>query len=283
MNARSGSSAPERAEERIASIDVANYEILAAIREDGCSLCRVQALVERRLIESFLREGRYSPAAREEFVGAGGFCRRHAWQLHRAATEEATGAGIADIYGQLLERDVRRFNQIEDQIRSRRGRRRAVRELGRRLGCPICSSLAGSRESHGYFLAQLLADERAQETYAAGDGLCGTHIEVAIRQALRVDDAGGVARLLLDDAQNRLRELGSLLGEYDRKRDYRFAHERRDEEQRSWTEVIRRYVGERGSNGTATGPEHRPVGASRDWAGSAATKDEPRVPDREQQ
>jgi hypothetical protein len=230
---------------RISSVDVANYEILDAIRDGGCALCHVQVRAERRLVESFLREGRYTPEAREVFVLAGGFCRRHAWQLHEAATTESTGAGIADIYGQLVRHDLRWLEETRERLSTRCGRRKARHDFRRRFGCPLCASMARSNDSHGYFLGQLLTDQRARDAFSAGEGLCTAHLETAVRQALRADRGGNVARFLLEDARARLSTLSDQLEEYDRKRDYRYAGERGGEEQRSWTDVIRRCVGSR--------------------------------------
>jgi len=243
MSSHGDGNAHETDDGRIATVDVANFEILAAIREPGCALCRVEALAERRLMQGFLREGRYNPATRETFMRSGGFCHRHAWQLHHEAEEGATGAGIADIYGQLIGRDVARLDTASQRLATRRGRRHVRRSFRRQARCQLCVALARARQSHGYFLGQLLGDEGAREAFAAGDGSCSVHLEIAVHQALRADGRGEAAAFLIDDALGRLESLGDQLAEYNRKRDYRYAVEHRGEEQRSWTKVIRRYVG----------------------------------------
>ena len=135
MSSDGEGNAQEPGRERIATVDVANFEILAAIRERGCALCSVEGLAEWRLVEGFLREGRYNPATRERFMRSGGFCHRHAWQLHRAAQEDATGAGIADIYGQLIGYDIARLDATRKRLITRRGRRQLRRRFRRQARC----------------------------------------------------------------------------------------------------------------------------------------------------
>ena len=78
--------------------------------------------------------------------------------------------------------------------------------------------------------------------YQSSDGLCFGHFLRALEHALGTDEE--IARLLLDDWRERLAHVREQLAEFDRKRDYRYAAEPKGEEQGSWTEVIRRYVGE---------------------------------------
>jgi hypothetical protein len=89
------------------------------------------------------------------------------------------------------------------------------------------------------FLAEVLEEEPVRALYAAGDGLCWDHLALTADQARKP-----VAAFLLSDWRSRLETLRAALGEYDRKRDYRYAEEEKGPEQRSWTDVIRRYVGD---------------------------------------
>jgi hypothetical protein len=79
--------------------------------------------------------------------------------------------------------------------------------------------------------------------YESSEGLCFGHLARAVEHALDSDEED-IARLLLDDCRERLVRVRDQLAEFDRKRDHRYAAEPKGEEQRSWTEVIRRYVGE---------------------------------------
>ena len=60
--------------DRVASVDVANHELCAALRERGCPICRVLGDSDRRAVTSFVAEGHQDQAVRGAFVEAGGFC-----------------------------------------------------------------------------------------------------------------------------------------------------------------------------------------------------------------
>jgi hypothetical protein len=89
------------------------------------------------------------------------------------------------------------------------------------------------------FLAQVLEEEAVRERYAGGDGLCYEHLAATAEQGSK-----RVAAFLIEDWRARLEVLRAGLAEYDRKRDYRFSAEPKGDEQRSWTDIVRRYVGD---------------------------------------
>lgn len=222
--------------------DIFGYEIVEALRRSGCPLCRVDAIDDRRWMSNFLREGKQDAGARRRFYAAGGFCRHHAWLLHALVATEAAGAAIADVYGVLADRDIGSLDALRASLEHGRRRRRV--SLARRAGCPACVAFAEGSQRKVYFFVQLLADADARPHYQSSDGLCYAHLARAVEHALD-NGADDVARLLLDDWRERLAHVRAQLAEFDRKRDYRYAAEPKGEEQDSWTEVIRRYVGER--------------------------------------
>src|SRR5207247_4233966 len=63
--------------------DIFGYDIVEGLRRSGCPLCRVEAIDDGRWMGSFWREGKQDANARRHFYAAGGFCRDHAWLLHR--------------------------------------------------------------------------------------------------------------------------------------------------------------------------------------------------------
>ncbi len=221
--------------------DIFGYDILEALRRSGCSLCRVEAIDDRRWMDSFWREGKQDPGTRRRFYAAGGFCRHHAWLLHRLVAAEAAGAAIADVYGSLAERDIAWLDELRASLdRGKRRRRAPLRRGGR---CPACVASAGDAERKVHFFVELLAEAEVRPHYQSSDGLCVAHFARALAHALDTDEE--VARLLLDDWRERLAHVRDQLVEFDRKRDHRYADEPKGDAQGSWTEVIRRYVGER--------------------------------------
>jgi Family of unknown function (DUF6062) len=198
-------------------------------------------------MSNFWREGKQDPRARRRFYASGGFCRHHAWLLHRLVPAEAAGgAAIADVYGSLAERDIAWLNELVASLES--GRRRRNVSLARRARCPACVAFADGSERKIHFLVELLAEAEVRPHYRSSDGLCFAHLARAVEYA-RDTKAVDVVCLLLDDWRKRLAHVREQLTEFDRKRDYRYAAEPKGEEQRSWTEVIRLYVGERFADG----------------------------------
>ena len=235
---------PPADEAKPVALNASNHEVYGALREPGCPLCRTDARSEERLLTSFVRDGILNPNSRYAFVASGGFCRRHAWGLHAVARSEGTGAPIAGVYGQLANRDLERLTQLVHSSPGRAGRRELASGLGRKRNCQVCDALARSRTGHAAFLCELLDDGPGRSVYLGSDGVCVTHLELVLEQSLKRDRDGEQARWLLEDFRTRLAELRTELSEYDRKRSYTAADEPKGKEQRSWTEVIRRYVGE---------------------------------------
>ncbi len=219
--------------------DLFATELADAFRLPGCPLCRTVAADEERWIESFWREGKSGRDARLAFYDAGGFCPRHGWLLHRQVAAANAGAAIADLYGSLARRDL---ELLDRAIAVLTKSRRRTRRLTRRSECPACVAAAEALSRKAYFLLDLLRTGAARELYGASDGLCLRHLAAVADEAS--DDQAETVAFLLADGGSRLAEVRTQLEEFDRKRDVHFAHEAKGAEQDSWTEVIRRYVGE---------------------------------------
>jgi Family of unknown function (DUF6062) len=222
--------------------DIFGYDIVEGLRRSGCPLCRVEAIDDCRWMSSFWREGKQDAGTRRRFYAAGGFCRHHAWLLHRLVAAEAAGAAIADVYGSLADRDLAWLDELRASlVRGRRRRQTSLRRSGR---CPACVAFAEGSERKLHFFVELLADTEVRPHYRSSHGLCFAHLARAVDHALESEE-DGIARFLLDDVRERLRDVRAQLAEFDRKRDYRYASEPKGDEQHSWTEVVRRYVGDR--------------------------------------
>jgi Family of unknown function (DUF6062) len=225
--------------------DIFGYDIVEGLRRSGCPLCRVEAIDDGRWMGSFWREGKQDANARRHFYAAGGFCRDHAWLLRRLVAAEAAGAAIADVYGSLADRDLAWL----DKLRATLGRsRRRQPTLRRSERCPACVAFVDGSERKVQFFVDLLTEAEVRPHYRSSQGLCFAHLTRAVEHALETE-LDDVARFLLDDWRERLHAVRAQLAEFDRKRDYRFADEPKGAEQDSWTEVIRRYVGERTADG----------------------------------
>jgi hypothetical protein len=223
-------------------LNTSNADVYSALRERGCPLCRTVSRNERRNVASFLREGRVVPSARAQFVRAGGFCPSHTWMLHEAAAVEASGAGIADLYGLLLDQDLEALDRASS-LEGKRGWRDAARRIAARGRCPMCVDADQVQRRQAAFLCELLDDEAGRRAFRDSDGLCRGHLRTTLEESLRRHPKGEGARLLLEDWRARLATLRKRLAEYDRKRSYTAAKERTAADERAWTDVIERYAG----------------------------------------
>jgi hypothetical protein len=205
----------------------ANEHMAKALERPGCALCTALADDEARWMEAYWREAMFDDDARARFFDAGGFCRRHAWVLHRQAKATGYGSAVSFLYGNLARRDTDLLAKGKPKL------------LRRKARCRACTVMDEAAARKAGFLAEVLEEEPLRERYAVGDGLCWEHLALTSEHARRA-----VAAFLLDDWRARLEELRAALAEYDRKRDYRYAEEPKGPEQRSWTDVIRRYVGD---------------------------------------
>jgi hypothetical protein len=218
-------------------------DLFAFDLEDGlaageCPVCFALARHVRRWLDAFWREGRQVPAARKRFYAAGGFCRRHAWELHALVAAGGSGAAIADLYGRLAEQDAAALDEL---LAGRRGRRGSLAEaLERRASCPAWAEEAEALPRKAEFFLELLGTSTGRMRYARSAGVCRPHLLAVVGEAGRREE---LARLLLEDWRRRLGELRHRLAEYDRKRDHRFAAERTEDDERSWTDVIGFYAG----------------------------------------
>jgi hypothetical protein len=207
--------------------NAANGHMAQALERPGCAVCTALADDEARWMEAYWREAMFDDAARARFFDAGGFCRRHAWVLHRQAKATGYGSAVSFLYGNLARRD-------SDVLA--KGRPRLLRRKAR---CRACTVMDEAAERKAAFLAEVLVEEGLRARYAAGDGLCYAHLGLTAERAGKP-----VTAFLLEDWRARLEALRAALAEYDRKRDHRFNTEPKGDEQRSWTDVIRRYVGD---------------------------------------
>ena len=189
--------------------DIFSYDLLRGLTLPGCAVCRALDADDRRWMDSFRREGRRDRDARGRFFDTGGFCRAHALLLHRLASESGSERAVEDLYGGLAARDLGALESIPAS-------------LDRRRECTACSFRAGAEERKAHFFAEALHDEQVREAYLRSQGLCFAHLARTSEAALSADDSE-TARLLLDDWHERLVTLC---------------------EQRSWTQLIRLYVGE---------------------------------------
>jgi hypothetical protein len=223
-------------------LNLGNYDLVAALRERGCALCRVLSEAEVRAMDNFIDEGGQLAEVQSVFCKRGGFCREHAWLFHRRAALALTGVPVAKMYEGLLRRDITRLERLElDLAAASRLRRRPSRLLEPR-DCPACERAHARLDEKAHGLVEALRETAVQEAYRMSDGLCVEHLDSVGADALTADTA--VAAFLIADLRFRLEQLERRLLSYERTRDYRFAAERTESDVSAWTDVVRSYVGD---------------------------------------
>jgi hypothetical protein len=215
-------------------------QLVEALDQPGCPLCRERLRSERWEIEMFVRDGRFSREARPLFLAGGGYCNRHAWLLHAQLSRHENGAPIADLYGMVLRHDRASLRALRARLGSRTRRQR--QEM-RRQACLACTNVEAADARHAYFFMQALQDDAVRRRYEHVDGLCVAHALSVLEEALESEQKD-IAYFVIDETLRRMEGVAERLAEYDRRRDFRYADQPKGDEQHSWTDVVRLYVGD---------------------------------------
>lgn len=189
--------------------DAAAFEVLEALREPGCPVCRLALRSVARLLQTISYEQVNDPALRAELRKSRGFCNLHAHQWLR----EARGIlGTALIYRDLLQATL---HDLDGRPPSR----------DKSATCVACRT---QREAEARYLDALVATASAEPAALdTSDGLCRRHTLAAMRIG------GRGASLVAERTRRALQDLIRELDEVIRKEDYRFRHEERTDAERT--------------------------------------------------
>ena len=222
-------------------LDLGNYDVVAALRERGCPLCRVLSDADVRSMDHFIEEGGQLIETQTTFCEYGGFCRTHAWLFHRRAALMLTGVPVAKMYEALLRQDISRLERLECAL-AKSPVHRPARTLLDRRGCPACAAASERLALKARGLVAALEVEDVRRSYRESDGLCVEHFDRVGSDALNSN--ASVTAFLVGEHRRRLQKLEERLVAYDRTRDYRFSAERTEADANAWTDVVRSYVGD---------------------------------------
>ena len=218
-----------------------------ALRQSGCPLCRLRLTAETRYLKSLLWEHVNDVGTRIRLTQSLGACGRHARQMLQM---EVTGwdmplgnsiiyEGLAKVASfklrevrALAEKRARRGNAQRAMARLvGRGERdeRLDRPLAPEKGCRVCEMGQESELYHAEALLQMLDEQEYQELYGRSEGVCLPDL----RLLLQVAGPGGGLQYLLDQSEQRLRELETDLREFARKQSYQYHDEAVSEGERT--------------------------------------------------
>jgi hypothetical protein len=213
-----------------------------ACAHPGCPICGCLHDAASRHLSAILAEHVTDPLSRARLTEAWGFCAAHATTL-RQMPEVALGTAI--VYQALVERACRWLDDAARSVGAPDGRRgwralvgRARRTRGgprpRRERCPVCVELVAAETGHVDALLAGLADAELGSAYAASDGLCLPHLELALARA----GAGPRAARLVALTLEKLRALGDDLRRFVDKHDHRVRPSFTEREAGAWQQAL---------------------------------------------
>jgi hypothetical protein len=209
----------------------AYFNLLEALPQPGCVVCRLGHAVEVKYIEDVLYSKTTAIETRAEWRDARGLCLPHARQLD----EIGHALGVSLIYQDilltlrdLLEKPSRR------QAARRRDKRALAKDLSPQIECPACAYRASLEAVYVEVWLDHILEPAFLEQVQAADPLCLAHLRQAI---LEISDSERFKRLReVQVAQ--WEALIAELGEFVRKNDYRFQHESVGREGSAWLRAV---------------------------------------------
>jgi hypothetical protein len=186
------------------------HEILDALAEPCCAVCRLASAAARGYLQGVMRDGVNDRVVRNDWRRRGGLCAGH-WRVWRAL--EAPALSSALLTRDLLDHALRQGSPKERDCRACRAEREAERRyLDALAAMPVAAIQAPLEQGRGF--------------------LCLRHLERLPASSLRAA------------LEARLEAILAELSEFVRKSDYRFSHEARGPEGDSWLRAIRALGGD---------------------------------------
>jgi hypothetical protein len=229
------------------------FELLQALGEPGCPVCRLREQSSRRALEAILSEQVNDPETRRTLVASRGFCPGHSWMF---AEVQGSHLGVA-LIGRHLLTDALKAVAASPAGLAGRWRRLLGRPAGDRhphalpawwragKACLLCAR--GDRAERDCLLVLLdyFLEAELAEGWARSGGLCLPHL----CRACEVAPHHPSVPAILAAHGERWAALTAELDEFIRKHDYRFASEPMGAEGGSWARVLEVLAGRRGLPG----------------------------------
>ena len=191
------------------------YELLEAIRQPACPVCRMAIRSGDRFLETYSYEHVNDIEIRELVRAAKGFCHHHTWRLFHEHSPLGTALTYFDILGEASQQ-IASSKEQQGFLRSLAARaRKRLTPQGTCLGCDAQSN--AEQRYLGLLVETLRGDREAQETYTDSDGLCLLHL----RAALVSRPSRDATDLLLRVQEKRIAAVREQMSEIVRKADYR--------------------------------------------------------------
>lgn len=215
----------------------AYHNLLEALPQPGCAVCRLGHAVEVKYIEDVLYSKTTAIETRTEWRDARGLCLYHARQLDQIGH----ALGVSLVYKDVL-LTVKEILEKPSQQQSsrRRGKRALVEALSPRIECPACTYRNVLEAVYVEVWLDHLLDPEFYEAVQSAAPICLPHLRQAILQV-----SGGERFERLRQVQLAHWEaLIAELGEFVRKNDYRFQHEAVGPEGSAWLRAVDAVAGQ---------------------------------------
>jgi hypothetical protein len=199
-------------------------ELQGILEKPGCPICHVGRKTARGRLDALLYDIVNDPESREKLAQVMGFCSAHSREL---LTFPGERLGATIIEQAVLKEALQRLQALGPAgPTGLRGWLRAGSQppdaapLGAAGPCPVCADQADIEQRSMRSLMEHLAGDLEGPLEQAG-GLCWPHLELALRTSR---DSAVRASLIAVHSQV-WQQLIDEMGEFIRKRDYRFSHE----------------------------------------------------------
>ena len=204
------------------------FDFVDACAMPRCPICTLVQRAEQRTLAVYCAEGAGDQQRRADVRAARGLCATHGSQLCDAKDAMAAAVTAYDVLTNL-QRDLTALRS-----NSRGWRRRGIAQP---LPCPVCVDMQRYNRAICAGIGVWSNEESLQQALMSSQGICGPHLRTISRQS-GVSDGFWSAQFL--DWQR----LHDELGEFIRKRDDRFRHERQASEADSWKRAWHQISGE---------------------------------------
>lgn len=228
------------------SINLLRHELIEAMREPGCALCGLAQRKSLRYVETLLESAVIDVDQRDDWRHAGGFCEPHAAM---AITAENSAGSLAILYEDVLQHELTHLAKLIPQPKKswwQRSRKRLGQRVQhwlqtrqQRSPCPVCRSWQAQEQLYMAVLLDHVGDDDVIHALTQSDGLCMPHIA----SLLQFDPGHIHLGMVLAAERECLGRLHGDLKEFNRKQDYRYAHESYGREADAWQRVVACFVG----------------------------------------
>jgi hypothetical protein len=228
------------------------FDLIEALGQPGCALCRLVLRDVHRYLDSLLYEYVNEPETNETFRKMRGLCNEHSWQLRQF---KGSVLGIAILYEAVLDEVLNTLDGATVRPSSRLARLLGAggefsgAALAERLEpeapCLACRVLEQGETRYVKLLSDHAADTRVEHALRHSEGLCLPHFRQALRAASGSDNVG-----LLTAIQRAIwSKLRDDLNLFMTKYDAQHAGEPMGEEGISWQRAIAQMAGEKNAFG----------------------------------